>query len=1665
MADRLSIIAGLEVDKKQANTAVRQLNDILDDIEDVDVRFSLDAANKQLNQLKKELEKNGELAGQLLSRTTSKSATGLKNVTDDIKLATGAIAHTTVQSIDGVEKYSVKLKESFVTKKESLTLTQEEIKAVKNYTNTVLEQQGEKLENFAVQSKIRNENGQEIIRIEKTIGQGIANENGQYQKQLKLVEDILITKNKSGVDTYSPIGIVKSSEAAKKTSTASTSAQEAAAIERYQLKVKELMTSVEKLDIRLQSTSTTLNTKFVTGEHHANLDKYTKEANDLISTMRGMDTSTLKTAEDWKIFTQSLKNNQQALDIVNTKVNETGRQIKDTGKYALNMGVMIKNAFKGFSIWMSVTTVFYQGIAAIKSGITAVTELDASLVSFNKVADVTDTQLQSITTRAYEMGKGLAQTGTAVLDATTDFVQAGYNVEDSLSLAQNAMILMNVGEVELADATDVLISATENYNIVAQDSVLIADKLNEVSNTTSAEVGNLADGLQRTAGQLAQTGTTMDENLGLLAAGFTTLRNMEKVSSGLITIASRLNRVDSATGELNAEFPKLEKTFNGIGMTLMDSNGELKSTYDILQELSKIYPSLNSLQQANLNFLVSGSRQGNVLTAILNEFNIAEQAVTDSLNSQNSAIDENTKRIDSIDGKVRILQSSWQEMWSQTIDSDFIKGLLNIAVALIKVTKEVGLLNIALFVTLTVLSATKLQAGFTNMYAALSELIPVLGSASTALTGVGLSAAATNAILTGGILIGVFAIVKAFDIAITTADEYEEKIQKLATSITTLKDKLTELQEKQQAGEDVNQKDIDYLEARIKLEDKVLQMQEKRQAKVIASGEGLFGKNSQTEAAKNYISTYETLMDLHDKYLEKVSNADTSEIDKQFYGDLADNTQDLDAIKNKLYEYYDTLMAVKGVLGTELPTATQKTIDKLAELLGMTDTSYTAFMKFERDVPNATDALVNSFVDFTGTIEDASNAIDDYQSSLSGIEDIYTTLNEGEKLSHKQLLDLIQTYPEYSQQIIDANGNKESGILLAQALFEAEKSRATAAIEANKQILLGEQEILKVQKESAYASLKEAQAAYDGGMINIGVLNAMKESYAAANQAFSTSALSVASLTNAQKIITGYSYEDFKKDSTKTTTTKTDSGTEEAIKSLEAYFDITQAIAKKQAEIEKVKTMSEIEGVDKTTDIVKLLTDEQKLLTSLNNARKVDLSSLQAKLKLNAGNVELIEQIAELESNIRDSDQEIRNLYGEKVDLLQAQKDKLQEIAELEKTEHIEGLRAKVELYNSQVESIDSLVESTEALIKSEKEAQKEWINDQKEALSLLKDEADYKDDLADKSKSVADIQNKLNLASRDKSQAGLAKTAQLQEELDEATKDLATTQADHQVEEQQRMYDEEIELIDDYLSETGKITADAIDRINADMQSGTSSLMTQLIDWNAKYGTSIQTDITDMWASAKTAMADYNNQVTSSKVGLTAASASTTARADALEAGGSYTVADIREKMMANSAAWKSTSDTNLQKQYADENNNKYRIMLQDLGTDITRGKDGAWYYTGTTNRFYDRGGEASGLGYMAKNTLSPERVLSPEQTVSFNKLVDMMPSLLSMVGGRITPISSGTSSSNINLTMPIMIEGNATSDTVSALKAQTKIIADTVLNQINSSFSTNGQYKLRTS
>ena len=64
---------------------------------------------------------------------------------------------------------------------------------------------------------------------------------------------------------------------------------------------------------------------------------------------------------------------------------------------------------------------------------------------------------------------------------------------------------------------------------------------------------------------------------------------MEKSATGLITISQRLRAIGKTEKQLKDWLQKLEEAFNSIGLTLLDTNGELKVTYNILNDLSQIF--------------------------------------------------------------------------------------------------------------------------------------------------------------------------------------------------------------------------------------------------------------------------------------------------------------------------------------------------------------------------------------------------------------------------------------------------------------------------------------------------------------------------------------------------------------------------------------------------------------------------------------------------------------------------------------------------------------------------------------------------------------------------------------------------------------------------------------------------------------------------------------------------------------------------------------------------------------------------------------------------------------------------------------------------------------------------------------------------------------------
>lgn len=145
--------------------------------------------------------------------------------------------------------------------------------------------------------------------------------------------------------------------------------------------------------------------------------------------------------------------------------------------------------------------------------------------------------------------------------------------------------------------------------------------------------------------------------------------------------------VDS-TAKLRSEIMAL------TGVDIMDGANQFKSTYKIMDELAAKWKDLTDIQQATVTELIAGKRQGNIVSSLMNNFDIAEKALETSLNSSGSAMREHEKWQQSLEAQILKLKASWQSLSQAFLSSDFLKvafdGVINLVDGLTKLIDTFG---------------------------------------------------------------------------------------------------------------------------------------------------------------------------------------------------------------------------------------------------------------------------------------------------------------------------------------------------------------------------------------------------------------------------------------------------------------------------------------------------------------------------------------------------------------------------------------------------------------------------------------------------------------------------------------------------------------------------------------------------------------------------------------------------------------------------------------------------------------------------------------------------------------------------------------------------------------------------------------------------------------
>lgn len=476
----------------------------------------------------------------------------------------------------------------------------------------------------------------------------------------------------------------------------------------------------------------------VTSDDISKLDEYEKKIKDTIATVTNMsasekgynfvsgqkeldkihkllnENSKMSTEAKAKIKAYYAEiesgNPSMSLDKIHGEILKIYNAEVEAGRAGRTLWDTLKNSgFHQIAAQMAGMVGVYDVINLGKEGFNVVRELNTALTEMRKVSDETVQNLKDYQATTFDTADAVGTTAKQIQNSTADWMRLGESMNQAAESAKDANVLLNVSEFEgIDEATESLVSMSQAYKDL--DKMDIIDVLNNIGNNYSISTDGLATALKDSASALVTANNDLNEAVSLTTAGNAITQDPSKVGAGLRTISLRLVGTEEAKQELSdlgeetdgmiTTVSKLRDTImdatkaassDGKGFDILDSNGNYKSTYEIMQGLADLYDNIvkkdKELGTNNLNLLletVAGKNRANIAASILQNGDMLRSVYEDAQNSEGSAEKELNSYLDSIDGKMAQLENRAQEFWFKVIDSETIKNGIDLLSTLLK---------------------------------------------------------------------------------------------------------------------------------------------------------------------------------------------------------------------------------------------------------------------------------------------------------------------------------------------------------------------------------------------------------------------------------------------------------------------------------------------------------------------------------------------------------------------------------------------------------------------------------------------------------------------------------------------------------------------------------------------------------------------------------------------------------------------------------------------------------------------------------------------------------------------------------------------------------------------------------------------------------------------
>ena len=384
----------------------------------------------------------------------------------------------------------------------------------------------------------------------------------------------------------------------------------------------------------------------------------------------------------------SLKQSNQSLTTLSTQLvnaGTTGQQafvklansIASAQVPAFKLGATITTMMKTMTsaaMWSVAYGALDSLTQAFTGAIDYAKDLNEALTDIAIVSDLSAEQLDDFAVKASKAAKELKTTTTEYAKAALIFYQQGLNGKAVEERTETVVKMAQVTGQSMETISNQLTAVWNNFYDGSKSLEYYADVLNKLGAETASSTDEITQGLEKFAAVADTVGLSYEYAASALATVTAeTRQSADVVGTAFKTLFARLEGLQlGETLDDGTTLNKYSQALETVGVSIKNSNGELRDMDYILDDLGSKWQLLSKDQQIALAQTVGGMRQYNQFISLMDNYDTFKVNVDISIGAEGELELQQEKWAQSAEAAAKEVEQAWNDLYSQILDDDTV---------------------------------------------------------------------------------------------------------------------------------------------------------------------------------------------------------------------------------------------------------------------------------------------------------------------------------------------------------------------------------------------------------------------------------------------------------------------------------------------------------------------------------------------------------------------------------------------------------------------------------------------------------------------------------------------------------------------------------------------------------------------------------------------------------------------------------------------------------------------------------------------------------------------------------------------------------------------------------------------------------------------------------